>query len=258
MFFLLLLLGVSVGVVSSLLGIGGGVFLVPFLPAITDWNNHQVVAFSILIILGNSLLNLLWFHKHGLVNWGVLKYWGPMAAFGSFVGSYLAVSYSGRTLRVALLAIVALMILRFTIRFFQRSENKKLFVTSDWHPLKSVYGVFVGTLSGFCGVGTGLVSNMFFMSKKWVLKEKLSPTGNGVMFYVSLSSLISFLIFGAGRDIDLNFILNSKWEALTLMLSVFISSFLLRPANAFITDGLRFMGLFISLVFVFSYVLYTL
>lgn len=258
MFFWLFVLGLSVGVVSSLLGIGGGVFLVPFLPAITNWNNHQVVAFSLLIIFGNSLLNLIWFHRQGLVNWHILKFWGPMAAIGSFIGSYLAVGFSGKALRVALLTVIVLMILRFTVGFYQRSENKKLFVTSDWHPLKSVYAILVGTLSGFCGVGTGLVSNMFFMSKKWVLKDKLSPTGNGVMLFVSFASLCSFLMYGAGKNIDFDFLISSKWQALALVFSVFVSSFLFRPLNAFISDGLRFMGLFISLVFVFGYVLYTL
>jgi uncharacterized membrane protein YfcA len=254
----LLLLGLGVGAVSALLGIGGGVFLVPFLPALTGWNEHQVVAFALLIIMGNSLANLYWFNKRGLVSWDVLIYWGPMAAVGSFLGSYYSISFPGRYLRIALLAIVVLMIIRFTLQFFQRSENKLLFTSSDWSPFKSIYGIFVGTLSGFCGVGTGLVSNMMFMGRRWVLKDRVAPTGNGVMFFVSMSSFVSFILFGGGRDVSFNFIQDSWLEALILMISVFFSSFLFRPLNPLISDGLRYMGLFVSLCFVSGYILYTL
>ena len=255
---MIFLLGLGVGVVSALLGIGGGVFLVPFLPALTGWNEHQVVALTLIIIMGNSLVNLYWFNKRGLVSWGVLGFWGPMAAIGSFLGSYGAVNFPGRYLKMALLGVVTLMIIRFTLKFFQKSEDKLLFTSSDWHPVKSIFGVFVGTLSGFCGVGTGLVSNMMFMSRRWVIRERLSPTGNGVMFFVSLSSSISFIIFGAGRDVNFDFIQESWQETLTLMSSVFISSFFLRPLNPLISDGLRYFCLFISLCFVSGYVIYTI
>ena len=255
---LLLLLGLGVGAVSALLGIGGGVFLVPFLPALTGWNEHQVVAFALLIIMGNSLANLYWFNKHGLVSWDVLAFWGPMAAIGSFAGSYAAISFPGKYLRLALLAIVILMIIRFTLQFFQRSEDKRLFTSSDWSPFKSVYGIFVGTLSGFCGVGTGLVSNMMFMSRRWVLKDRVAATGNGVMFFVSMSSFCSFGLFGGGRSVDFNFVQDSWVKALVIMSSVFISSFLFRPLNPLISDGLRYLGLFVSLLFVSGYVIYTL
>ena len=254
----LLLLGLGVGAVSTLLGIGGGVFLVPFLPALTGWNEHQVVAFALLIIMGNSLINLYWFNKRDLVSWEVLIFWGPMAAIGSFFGSYCAISFPGKYLRVALLAVVVLMIVRFTLQFFQKSEDKRLFTSSDWSPIKSIYGAFVGTLSGFCGVGTGLVSNMIFMSRRWVLRDRVSPTGNGVMFFVSLSSLTSFILFGGGRSVDFNFLQDSWIEAVVLTTTVFVISFLLRPFNPLISDGLRYTGLFVSLCFISAYIVYTI
>ena len=254
----LLLLGLGVGAVSVLLGIGGGVFLVPFLPALTGWNEHQVVAFTLLIIMGNSLANLYWFNKRELVSWDVLALWGPMAAAGSFFGSYYAIHFPGKYLRLALLVVVVFMVVRFTLQFFQKSEDKRLFTSSDWSPFKSIYGVFVGTLSGFCGVGTGLISNMMFMSRRWVLKDRVTPTGNGVMFFVSLSSFISFTLFGGGRNVDANFIQDSWVKAVVLMVTVFISSFFLRPFNPLISDGLRYFGLFVSLCFVAFYVIYTL
>ncbi|MGH1469327.1 MAG: sulfite exporter TauE/SafE family protein [Bdellovibrionales bacterium] len=252
---LLLLVGLGVGVISALLGLGGGVLLVPFLPGLTDWSSHQVVAVTLLIILGNSFANMLWYNKRGTVNWDVLIFWGPFAAIGSFTGSYFALKFTGENIRMALLALVGLMIIRFSLDFFKDPRSKKLFVSSDWNPLKGVFGFFVGTLSGFCGIGTGLVSNTLFMSRRWVLKDEVAPTGNGVMFFVSLASVASFLIFGKSQNIEMSFFLENWKQILMLMGSVFVSSFYLRPFNPLISDNLRFLCLVITLLSVFGYVL---
>lgn len=251
----LILVGLGVGVVSALLGLGGGVLLVPFLPGLTNWNSHQVVAVALLIILGNSFANMIWYNKRGLVNWDVLIFWGPFAAIGSFTGSYYALKLQGKNIRIALLIMVGFMITKFSLDFFKNPRNKKLFVSSDWNPLKGVFGLFVGALSGFCGVGTGLVSSLLFMSRRWVLKNEVAPTGNGVMFFVSFASVVSFLIFGKTQEIELAFFLEHWKEILTLMVSVFVSSFYFRPFNPLISDNLRFFCLVITLILVFGYVL---
>ncbi len=252
---LLILAGLGVGVVSALLGIGGGVLLVPFLPALTDWGSHQVLAVSLFIILGNSFVNMIWYNKRGLVNWSVLMFWGPFAAIGSFFGSYWALKLPGVQIRQALLLLLGLMILKCTKDFFKDPRSKKLFVTNDWHPFKGIFGLFVGTFSGFSGIGTGLVSNMIFMSRRWVGKDEVAPTGNGVMFFVSLASVASFLIYGKSQNVEISFFIESWKEITALMVSVFLSSFYLRPFNALILDNLRFISLLLTLLSVFGYVL---
>ena len=89
---LLILVGLGVGVISALLGIGGGVLLVPFLPELTDWSSHQIVAVTLFIILINSFINMYWYNKRKMVNWDVLVFWGPFAALGSFLGAYLSLN----------------------------------------------------------------------------------------------------------------------------------------------------------------------
>lgn len=252
---LLILVGLGVGVISALLGLGGGVLLVPFLPGLTGWTSHQVLAVALFIILGNSFANMIWYNKRDVVNWDVLIFWGPFAAIGSFLGSYWALKFEGVLIRQALLMLIGLMILNFSLDFFKNPRSKKLFVSSDWNPLKGVFGLFVGTLSGFCGIGTGLVSNTLFMSRRWVLKDEVAPTGNGVMFFVSLASTASFLIFGKSQNVELSFFLENWMTIVALMVSVFISSFFLRPFNPLISDNLRFICLLITLLSVFGYVL---
>lgn len=255
LYLILIAIGIGVGVVSALLGIGGGVLLVPLLPAFTDWSSHQVVAVALFIILGNSLGNLYWYNKQGLVRWDVLMYWGPFAAIGSFLGSYAALKVEGKVLLIALLAVVLAMILKICLDYFKNPRSKKLFTTSDWSPFKGVFGLFVGTLSGFCGVGTGLLSNLFFMSRRWLRKDEVAPTGNGVMVFVSFSSVVTFLVLGKAKSIDAAFFISEASSLALLMVTVFVSSFFCRPFNPYISDNLRFSALLLTLLSVFIYVL---
>lgn len=254
MIFILLLIGVGVGCLSALLGIGGGVLLVPFLPKLTGWSEHQVVGVTLFVIMVNSFANLVWFHRKGLVNWVVLRGWGPAAGLGSFLGSYGATRTEGVHLRLVLLGIVFVMILKTFRDFYMGPFSKKIFNTSDWSFWKSGLGVFVGSLSGFAGIGTGLVSNLIFISRRWVGKDEASPTGNGVMFFVGLFSCFSFVIFGGDRGIDLNFFKAEMWPLLCLIASVLSSSFFFRPLNVLIVQSLRFFALLLTLICVFCYV----
>jgi len=251
---MLVLVGLGVGVIAALLGIGGGILLVPFLPGLTGWNSHQVVAVTLLIILFNSFINMWWYNKRGMVNWDVLAFWGPFAGVGAFAGSYLALKVEGENIRMSLLVILSLMILKFTSDYFKNPRDKKLFTSSNWSPLKGVFGGVVGLLSGFCGIGTGLVSTILFISRRWVLKDEVAPTGNGVMFFVSAASVISFMLFGSVQSVDFNFLMAAKVEIALLASTVFVSSFYLRPFNPMISDNLRFICLLITLLSAFGYV----
>lgn len=251
----LLLIGFGVGCVSALLGIGGGVLLVPLLPLVTEFSQHQVIAVSLFVIMGNSLANLISFNKEGLVRWEVLSVWGPAAGVGSFLGSYLAVQTSDKNLKLALLAIILVMMIRSLINFIRNRLTSKIFIVSDWSTVKGLLGVFVGVFSGFAGVGTGLVSNILFISRGWVKKDELSPTGNGVMFFTGFFGVISFILFGESRDLNFTFFKNFYLELLVLMFVVLLSSRFFRPLNPLLTQGLRFGSLMAILVAVFCYVL---
>ncbi|MBY0384598.1 TSUP family transporter, partial [bacterium] len=64
-----LFLGIIVGVVSSLFGIGGGIFIVPLLPNLLGVTPHQAVATSLASVFLVTLLNTVSFSREKLVNW---------------------------------------------------------------------------------------------------------------------------------------------------------------------------------------------
>jgi uncharacterized membrane protein YfcA len=116
MTFIILLLGLGVGVLMGLLGIGGGVVLVPAMVYLLHMDQHLAQGTSLFILLppiGLGALREYW--KLGEVDLraGILCALGML--FGSYAGSLVALPMSSRHLRGAFgcfLMLAAFLLLR--------------------------------------------------------------------------------------------------------------------------------------------------
>ena len=100
MTFLILLLGLGVGVLVGLLGVGGGVVLVPAMVYLLGMDQHLSQGTSLFILLppiGLGALREYW--KQGQVDWraGILCALGML--FGAYGGSLVALPIASRHLQ---------------------------------------------------------------------------------------------------------------------------------------------------------------
>lgn len=87
----LLLIGLAAGFMGGLVGIGGGVIIVPALVMLVGMTQHQAQGTSLTMILFPvGILGVLNYYKQGYVDF---KYAGLLAV-GFFVGSFLGSKYS--------------------------------------------------------------------------------------------------------------------------------------------------------------------
>jgi uncharacterized membrane protein YfcA len=90
-FLYLLIIGLAAGFMGGLVGIGGGVIIVPALVMILGMTQHQAQGTSLMMILFPvGILGVINYYKQGHVD---IKYAGLLAV-GFFVGSYLGSKYS--------------------------------------------------------------------------------------------------------------------------------------------------------------------
>ncbi len=97
--------GLAAGVVAGMLGVGGGIVLVPVL--------YQALAFvgvdesvrmpiavgtSLATIIPTSIRSTLGHHKHGAVDWAVLRHWALPTVLGVLGGLWLAGLVGGKGL----------------------------------------------------------------------------------------------------------------------------------------------------------------
>jgi len=110
------LLGILAGILSGLLGIGGGVIIIPALIFLFGLSQHQAQGTTLaLMIPPIGLLAALVYYRHGYVNLKMAVFIALGFFLGGFLGAKLATLFSSRVLEKifggALLLIALKMIL---------------------------------------------------------------------------------------------------------------------------------------------------
>lgn len=97
--FKLLGYGVSIGLVTGLLGAGGGFLLIPALVLLVKLPMKKAVGTSLAIIAANSLFGFVADLGHFTIDWGFLLTITAIAVVGIFVGGLLSKKIPGEKLK---------------------------------------------------------------------------------------------------------------------------------------------------------------
>lgn len=93
---------------AGILGVGGGVFLVPFLVLAAGMTQHEAEATSLLVILPTALVASLTLRRHGVGDLRSALGIGVVGAAGAAAGALLALSLPGHVLRLIFAVVLAL------------------------------------------------------------------------------------------------------------------------------------------------------
>ncbi|MGV6802953.1 MAG: sulfite exporter TauE/SafE family protein [Ruegeria sp.] len=155
---LLLVIGALAGVLAGLLGVGGGIVLVPaffFAFQTLGYGGPQLMqlclATSLATIMVTSSRSVLSHNKKGAVDWDILRGWGPGIAIGAVVGVLVASAMRTEALQ-ALFGILGMIIGAYL--GLGRSEWR----LGDAMPVgfrRLVMSPLVGFLSVLMGIGGG-------------------------------------------------------------------------------------------------------
>jgi len=96
----LIVIGLLAGVLSGIMGVGGGVVMIPLMILLLGFNQHEAQGTSLAVLaVPVTFLAAYNYYGEGYVNW---KYAAVIAVFfvaGGFLGSKLAVNLSQNMLR---------------------------------------------------------------------------------------------------------------------------------------------------------------
>ena len=82
-------IGLIAGVLSGLLGIGGGVIMVPLMVFVLGIGQHMAQGISMLVIIPTSLVAIYHLHKDNLVDYRISAY----LAAGAVTGALISANY---------------------------------------------------------------------------------------------------------------------------------------------------------------------
>lgn len=158
---LLLFTGASAGILAGLLGVGGGIVIVPVLfwlapffkvdPALSM---HIAVATSLATIVPTSISSARAHYRKGVVDQSLLWLWLPGIILGAASGGYIAKHLNGQSLRL-IFGVIALIVSVAMVR-------KEMWVISSTLPkgrlLNGLISYVVGGFSALMGIGGGTLS----------------------------------------------------------------------------------------------------
>jgi uncharacterized membrane protein YfcA len=100
--------GVFTGVAAGLLGVGGGIMMVPFLVLVAGISQHQAEATSLLVVLPTSIVASIVLRRRGVGDLGTAIRFGIVGSIGGAGGALLALTLPAVTLRYIFAAFLAL------------------------------------------------------------------------------------------------------------------------------------------------------
>ena len=159
---LFILLGSLAGFLAGLLGIGGGVILVPlFIWAFgiagidPDVVVHLAFGTSLAIIIPTAFSSTLGHRKRGNVDWHHVAYLALGAMAGAFLGALMAAVVDGGSLRF-LFGVMQILVALKLVFFNPRVPPERDSAVPRWQLL--LVGLAGGAFSAFFGVGGGVIA----------------------------------------------------------------------------------------------------
>ena len=121
-----ILMGFAAGVVSGLLGVGGGILFVPALTLVLSLSQVKAEATSLLAIIPVALVGALRQHRYGNVRVRDGLILGLLSAIGVFGGVALANLLPQRALRIGFAALMLIVAAQFVRRFVQARREARI------------------------------------------------------------------------------------------------------------------------------------
>lgn len=198
-FSLYTLLGCVSGLLAGMLGIGGGVILVPglfYIFSLADIEHahlmHLAIGTSLASMLPTTTISTIAHQKHKNIDWSFIKHSVPSVLCGSLLGAYSAKELSSHALQIVFGGFILIIGCRFFFKDMpQKSSNysQKLgFLTS------SAIGVIVSFLSALLGIGGGLFTVPILESLGSSIRRAISTSAAFTCIITYVASLNYFLL----------------------------------------------------------------
>jgi uncharacterized membrane protein YfcA len=191
-------LGLATGFLAGLLGIGGGMLLVPFMTYIlggqqvaADLAVKMAIATSMATIMFTSISSVRAHHQRGAVRWDIVKRLAPGIALGGFIASLGVFAL----LKGAFLAVFFALFVSFSASQMLMDKKPAPARQMPSGAGQVAAGGVIGFLSGLVGAGGGFVS-VPFMTWCNVPIHNAVATSAALGFPIALANVVGYVVGG--------------------------------------------------------------
>ena len=195
-----LLTGAVAGFFAGLLGVGGGIILVPILSMLFAAQGfparevlHLALGTSMATILFTSLSSLRAHHAHQAVLWPVVRRLTPGIQLGALLAVQVAADVSSRALSLFFVAFMLFVVIQMTVNLRPKPSRRLPGMIG-----MSGVGAFIGSISSLVAIGGGALTVPFLI---WcnVPAHRAIGTSAAVGFPIAIGGTISYIWNGWGH-----------------------------------------------------------
>ncbi len=196
----LLVSGLAAGIMAGLLGVGGGLIMVPvlfqcfiFLQVPEALQMHLAVGTSLAIITVTSVQSFRAHARTGAVDFTTLKLWAVPIMLGATTGAIVVRMISADGLK----AIFAVIVFILGLRILFLPDQPDAAQSGVPRPVQMIVASAIGFFSALMGIGGGTFSvPMLTLSGKTM--HVAVATSAGVGFFIALPAALGFVWAGWG------------------------------------------------------------
>lgn len=227
-------MGAIAGTFAGLLGIGGGIIIVPVLALVfhaqgisDDVLMHVSIGTSLATIVITSLASIREHQKHQAIQWPVFKQITPGILVGGLLGAVIAKLIGGEALRlifgIFMLVVAAQMIFGNTSKPHRQLPNTSGML---------IAGTAIGTMASLMGVGGGSMSVPFLTWCNILIRNAIA-TSAAIGLPIAVAGVTGFIITGWG--VEHRPVWSVGFVNLPAFASIVVASTLCAPFGARIT-----------------------
>ena len=230
---ILLASGAVAGMFAGLLGIGGGIIIVPVLAMVftsqgvsVDVLMHVAIGTSLATIVITSLSSIRAHHKHGAIEWPVVKVISVGVFIGGLLGAVIAKMIPGEDLKI----IFSIFMLLIAAQMFFGNTSKPHRGLPKTAGMLSAGGI-IGSIASVMGIGGGSLSVPFLTWCNMSIRNAIA-TSSAIGFPIAVSGTLGFIITGwavADRPV-----MSVGFVNIPAFFSIVVASTLFAPVGAWV------------------------
>nr|WP_218039527.1 sulfite exporter TauE/SafE family protein [Dendrosporobacter quercicolus] len=194
----LFILGFAVGTFGTLVGIGGGIILIPVFVLLMNYTPQQAVGTSLTIVLLNALSGTYAYIKQKKIYYDAAVKFAVATVPGAFLGSYMVEYFTGASFRMTFGIFLMLIALLMFFRSSPKGAGTEFDPSSFTYnrTLGIIVSAGVGFLSSILGIGGGVIHVPIMIYILGFPTHIATATSHFVLAVSSLFGVTSHLLLG--------------------------------------------------------------
>ena len=186
-------LGFAAGILGSMIGLGGGVIVVPVLTFL-GFSPTAAASNSLFAALSNAVASTISYSKQKRIEYSIGWKLGLLSIPGTILGAIISTDAAPNIFKI----LFGLVLVASAVYIFLRGRIKS--GDTKLSPLMIVFAVgasfFAGIISSFFGIGGGIIFVPLMVVGMGMAMKRAAPTSQMILLFASLSGVITHSLLG--------------------------------------------------------------